>query len=237
MGGCAVVAVGGNWIAEPSPDAIAPGRYIMQSVDVDAAPTVDIDVVTVGPDSDPDDIWYAEGALLVGLQGDVRFGFDGPWEAVPRRAERADASPTMRAAIDQRAAELGVATDRLVVTDAALLDLNGDGTVEELAIATTTESADLVEEDLDDGIVFLLVQQDGTVIDLGSEPAYEIPRPEPFGPLYGTVTRELIGFVDGNGDGTIELLTRSVYFEGGSDRMITFDGDDAATIAECGAGS
>jgi len=171
---------------------------------------------------------------LSGGSRDDLIALAGPWNALPRVPEQLPAdSPAYQEAVAALLREQGLAEPEVRITRILRVDLNADGVDEVLLTATryTTENAPTAAAG-DYSIVLLrtLVNEvvQTTVIDKDIYPAaIEFAAP---------LTFTLRGTADLNGDGVLEVLIDSDYYEGGSLQVYAVDGPQVRLALQAGCG-
>jgi hypothetical protein len=154
----------------------------------------------------------------------------GPWNAMPRipRLLTENLQPYAGAAAEILKSK-GIAEPKVNLTQVIEVDLDGDGVKEVLVIATRFTMAHLSDllNDGDYSMVFLQKQAKGTVRTILITGQFKgVARPEPGLAL----TWRVVGLVDANGDGVMEIAANYKYYEGGGMRVYQLKGDKVALV-------
>jgi hypothetical protein len=154
----------------------------------------------------------------------------GPWNAMPRQprllTENLQPYAAAAAAILK---SKGIANPQVNLTQVIEIDLDGDGINEMLVCAqrfTMAHGSDVLN-DGDYSLVFLQKQAGKTVRNILIEGQFQnASRQEPGLAL----TWRVVGLVDADGDGVMEMVVDYTYYEGGGARVYQLKGDKVAVV-------
>lgn len=172
---------------------------------------------------------------LIGLAG-------ATWTVVPRAPGKLDAGmPALAAAVAELLRTKGVASPRVEVAAAWEVDLDGDGTRETLIVAASP------------GYVKALTEGDGTSLPAGAfsgvflraTMARKTVTRMVAGEVYPRGTGEgsppqsfgLTQVADLNGDGAMEIVVHSHYYEGGGVTVVQWKGGKLRNVLSCADGA
>ena len=149
----------------------------------------------------------------------------GTWKAMPRqpRLLTENLQPYIAAAAEILQSK-GLADPQVNLTQVIEIDLDGDGLKEVLVCARRFTMAHLsdVLNDGDYSMVFLQKQAGETVRNILMEGQFQTAsRPEPGLAL----TWRVVGLVDADGDGVMEMVVNYTYYEGGGARLYQLKGE------------
>jgi hypothetical protein len=151
--------------------------------------------------------------------GDV-IGLGGTWNAFPRIPEEMSASDeTYRAVVRDWWASQGYADADVRLTRVLRVDLDGDGTLEELVAATRMSEATGHDVATGDYSVILLHKETAPQTLLLAGEYYPSARSLAFPKTYS-----LSSVIDLNGDGRMESIISVRRWEGGGNLVHAFDG-------------
>ena len=123
----------------------------------------------------------------------------------------------------------GITNPQVNLTQVIEIDLDGDGVKEVLVCArrfTMAHGSDVLN-DGDYSLVFLQKKAGETVRNILIEGQFQTAsRPEPGLAL----TWRVVGLVDANGDGVLEMVLNYTYYEGGGARLFQLQGDQAELV-------
>ncbi len=161
-------------------------------------------------------------------------GVGGAWNAMPARLEIA--STTQQVYIDAVADLLranGIAKPDVVLTQVLRTDLNGDG-VDEVLISSERSSGEwgITVSAGDYSVVMLRQLIDGEVVTTVLDSAMHIQDDE-FAIHYSLA---VLGVLDLDGDGDMEIVTSSIYYEGAFYNVIDVGANGAEFVLGCGCG-
>jgi hypothetical protein len=154
----------------------------------------------------------------------------GTWPAMPRQPRRVENNlePYADAAREILRSK-GIADPKVNLTQVIEIDLDGDGVKEVLVSATRFTMAHLSDllKDGDYSMVFLWKPVKGAVRHILIAGQFKSPtQPEP-----GLATTlRLVGLVDANGDGVMEIVVNYKYYEGGGMRVYQLKGDSVDEV-------
>ncbi|HEX2202924.1 MAG TPA: hypothetical protein VHG91_06490 [Longimicrobium sp.] len=164
---------------------------------------------------------------------DVAVG--GAWNAVPRPVTRLDpAGPVYRAAVRDILQRNGIRNPVVRITRVVRVDLEGDGRDEVIVAASHAADDDdpTSSKAGDYSVLFVRKVVRGQVRTLMLGEQYH-PRAATFN---APSTFSLQGVYDLDGDGRLEVLAHSAYYEGASTAVLRVrdDGNDELVSAGCG---
>lgn len=177
------------------------------------------------------------GSFLVRLdppREEAAIALGADWNALPRLPERiGPASPVDRAAVEAFLRARGLAAPDVRIDRILRVDLDGNGTTEVLIGATRSTHAPADPQVVaGDYSLVLLRRADGGGIQIPLE-ADVYSRDDPF-----SVPNEhvLAGAFDLDGDGKMEVVVRTLYYEGASASVFEIGETEVrrVLIAECG---
>lgn len=161
------------------------------------------------------DVWMQK--LTTGIDADTRrhaIGVNAPWQPMPRKSRTADLTQevyvqAMKAVLSGQ----GIERPEVKLTQLLRVDLDGDGTDEVLSSATHYLASDVPSAPR---------AGDYSVVTLRTVIGTKVQTQLVSGEVYEKAdlnaapnTYEIAGLLDLNGDGTLEVLIRSSYYEGG----------------------
>jgi hypothetical protein len=154
----------------------------------------------------------------------------GTWPAMPRqpRLLTENLQPYVEAAKEILKSK-GIAEPQVNLTQVIEIDLDGDGLREVLVCARRFTMAHLsdVLKDGDYSMVFLRRTTKGVVHNILIEGQFQAAfRPEPGLAL----TWRVVGLVDADGDGVMEMVVNYTYYEGGGARLYQLKKDKAELL-------
>ncbi len=174
--------------------------------------------------------WKNEGDLPVHM-----IAVTGEWNAVPRKPKRFLTNQKIyheAAAVFLR--EHGIVTPDVRLTQVIRIDLEGDGVDEVLVAGTRRKTGDPGGvEPGDYSFVFLRKLADGKVSTVALlADNHPDPRPENISYRF-----DVMAVMDLNGDGAMEIVIQSEYYEGSAATVFTVEGlaVTQVLIAGCGA--
>jgi hypothetical protein len=147
------------------------------------------------------------------------IGLTGSWSPFPRKARRVKDVAAYHAPVASAMKRKGLLDAPVLITGAVRVDLDGDGAEEEIVSATSPRLARDAGEALahaekgDCSFVLVRSRLHGRSVSTVLEGAYWYSRDAT------SVVNEIGGVMDLNGDGKIEIIVRSHYFEGGGARI------------------
>ena len=147
------------------------------------------------------------------------------WNAMPRQARLlTDNLQPYEEAAKEILKSKGIAEPQVNLTQVIEIDLDGDGLKEVLVCArrfTMEHLSDLLK-DGDYSMLFVQKKAKGTVRNILIEGQFQAAsRPEPGLAL----TWRVVGLVDADGDGVMEMVMNYTYYEGGGARLYQLKGD------------
>jgi peptidoglycan hydrolase-like protein with peptidoglycan-binding domain len=156
------------------------------------------------------------------------------WDAQPRTPVIVSASSEIETLVADWLVEQGIAQPEVEINQVVEIDLEDDGSVETLITATrytATESFGVSANAGDYSAILLWNKDKGTLREVASElypRASEFAAPNSF---------SLLALLDLDGDGVLEIVIESHYYEGGTTEVYTVaDGTmRAALVVGCGA--
>jgi len=154
----------------------------------------------------------------------------GTWKAMPRqpRLLTENLQPYIAAAAEILRSK-GIIDPQVNLTQVIEIDLDGDGLKEVLACARRFTMAHLSDVliDGDYSMVFLQKQAGETVRNILIEGQFQTAsRPEPGLAL----TWRVVGLVDADGDGVMEMVVNYTYYEGGGARLYELKRDKVELV-------
>jgi hypothetical protein len=159
----------------------------------------------------------------------------GGWNALPRVPKFTGVNQRVyREAAAAFLKQHGIADPQVELTQVIRIDLDGDG-ADEVVVSGTRQGSDGPGgvRPGDYSFIFLRKLVDGTVITTPiATDLHPDPKPTSFSYRFDVVT-----ILDLNGDGTMEIVTSSEYYEGVAVAVLTVDGLDIkqVLIEGCGA--
>lgn len=172
---------------------------------------------------------------LIGMAG-------ATWKPVPRIPKRLDPrAPDLTAAVAELLRSKGVAKPRVVIQAAWEVDLDGDGSSETLISARSPGYAESGNPDgparLSSGAfsgVFLRRKAEGKSATsmVAGEVYPKVPEETPAANLF-----ELSQVIDLNGDGSMEIVISSHYYEGGGVVVAEWKGGKLKGVLSCADGA
>ena len=155
------------------------------------------------------------------------LGVAGDWNAQPRPVqELSTAAPTYRQAVADFLRAQGIQQPDVRLTKVVRTDLEGDGVDEVLIEATRHEQGWTAVKAGDYSIVVLRKVVDNRVQTIPIATVV-YPQDRPIGEI---AEHTLIGILDLNGDGTMEIVVGSADFEGGSTTVFEAIGNQVHTV-------
>jgi hypothetical protein len=157
-------------------------------------------------------------------------GVGSRWNAMPRlpRLITANLQPYEEAAKEILKSK-GIAEPQVNLTQVIEIDLDGDGLNEVLVCArrfTMAHLSDLLK-DGDYSMLFVQKKAKGTVRNILIKGQFQTAsRPEPGLAL----TWRVVGLVDADGDGVMEIVVDYEYYEGGGARLYQLEGDKVELV-------
>lgn len=169
------------------------------SPDADVCP--DVWLQTITPALDPDERNHA-------------IGISAPWNPSPRKARATDTTQEVYVrAISDVLATKGIAKAQVKITQLFRVDLDGDGKEEVLTTATHyTKSDELTTAKAGDYSIITLRRIDGDRVKTLVVNGEVYPKGDENA---APNTYEVAAVLDLDGDGTLEILVRTAYYEGG----------------------
>lgn len=169
------------------------------SPDADVCP--DVWLQTITPALDPDERNHA-------------VGISAPWNPAPRKARATDTTQEVYVkAISDVLATKGIAKAKVKITQLLRVDLDGDGKEEVLITATHyTKIEELMAAKAGDYSIITLRRLDGDKVKTSIVNGEVYPKSDE---AAAPNTHEVAAVLDLDGDGTLEVLVRTTYYEGG----------------------
>jgi hypothetical protein len=163
---------------------------------------------------------------------------DAAAEALPREAQAQD---TTQEVYRQAAAEVlrqqGISEPEVNIVQLFRVDLEGDGTEEVLLSATRYAEPEFPSVNSGDYSLVLLRQvagEQGDQVETTLIEAQSYPRAEQF---VGPDTFRIAGILDLNGDGVLEVVIESRYYEGGGVVVYQLENGQLRPTLSCGCGA
>ena len=159
----------------------------------------------------------------------------GGWDAVPRKPKRfLTNQPAYHEAAAVFLREHGIAEPDVRLTQAIRVDLDGDGTDEVLVAGTRRRTADPGGvEPGDYSYVFLRKLDGGKVSTVALlTDIHPDPRPENISYRF-----DVMAVMDLNGDGVMEIVIQSEYYEGSAATVFTVEGPTVTQVLIDGCGA
>jgi hypothetical protein len=232
IGGCA----NGRWL-----ESEATGKRLTASATVYRVFNLagEIKSVTAGKASPDDDLcpdlWMQTFTPELDLEEQV-IGVNAPWNPMPRLAKKTDVTQEKYvAAVRELLVGKGIAKPKVSIRQLLRVDLEGDGEEEVLITATHYKNeAELISAKAGDySFVALRRVFDGKV-----RTQFVMGEVYPKSDTNGLLNAfEVGGLLDLNGDGTLEVIVRSSYYEGGGTHVWQLDGGKLVNVLSvvCGA--
>jgi len=210
-------SAGGQWLKPEAAAPLIPGgeHYRLYTLTGEVGKSVGIKPAK-GEEGPCSDTWYATLAPFpTGLGSMVAVG--GPWNAMPRAVKITD---TGQQVYKEAAAEIlksqGIVNPKVILTQVIRVDLDGDGVEEVLVSATNYErfkpGGELTPNARagDYSLVFLHKVVQGKVVTSIITGEY-YPTAKKFN---APAEHRVIGVLDLNGDGIMEIVLSGQYYEG-----------------------
>jgi hypothetical protein len=189
--------------------------------DADVCP--DVWMQTITPEIDPDDRSRA-------------IGVNAPWNPMPRKAKATDTTQDAYVkAVRDLLSDKGIAKPQVKIQQVLRVDLDGDGEDEVLIAATHYTKIDELMSARGGDYSFVAMRRvvAGKVQTqiIGGE---FYPKAEENG---APNTYEIAGLLDLDGDGKLEVILRTAYYEGGGTQIWQLRKDQLVQVlaVECGA--
>lgn len=232
IGGCA----NGRWL-----DSQTTGKRLNASVTPYRAFTLAGEVKSVtaakaAPDDDLcPDLWMQTITPELDLEEKV-IGVNAPWNPMPRLAKSADVTQEKYvAAVRELLVGKGIAKPKVSIRQLLRVDLEGDGEEEVLITATHYKNeAELISAKAGD-YSFVALRR---VVDRKVRTQFVMGEVYPKSDTNGLLnTFEVGGLLDLNGDGILEVIVRSSYYEGGGTHVWQLDHGKLVSVLSiaCGA--
>lgn len=165
------------------------------------------------------------------------IGVAGAWNPLPRTPAAVPAnSPEVVGTVTSLLSAQGIAQPDVRIKQAVRADLDGDG-AEEMLIAATRylNGGDFPSPDAaagDYSLVVIVKNQGGSAQTIPVAAEY-YPAPKEFN---APNQHDLVGVLDLNGDGRMELVLHETYYEGAATTVYAFDGGQVAQVLGAGCG-
>ncbi|MBS1965390.1 MAG: peptidoglycan-binding protein [Chloroflexi bacterium SZAS-1] len=165
------------------------------------------------------------------------IGVTGSWNVLPRTpVELAVNTPAAQQAVETLLRENGITQPDVRVKRALRIDLEGDGT-DELVVAATryANAADAPTPDTAAGDYSLvaIVRSNTDGVSITPVVAEYYPQPKDF---VAPNQHDLLGVLDLNGDGHMEIVLSEFYYEGASTNVYEVDGEQVTQVLGAGCG-
>lgn len=161
----------------------------------------------------------------------VGLGTNAAWNPAPRKARKVAATQAYRTAVNNFLRSKGFRRPAAAVKQVYIVDLDGDGVDEALISATRYARGIMEGQSIGDYSFTLLraVKGKGAVSHLLQGEFFAARAPKNHWPpnVY-----ELSGVVDLNGDGRMEIILSSHYYEGGSNSVFEYRNGKPMEIKE-----
>ena len=185
------------------------------------------------------DTWYTTLAPFPAGRGSL-VAVGGPWNAMPRRLKIANPEAQVyREAAAEILKSKGIANPNVNLTQVLNVDLDGDG-VEEVLVSATNYARFTPEGGLtpdaragDYSLVFLRKVIQGKVVTKIITGEY-YPKAKKF---TGPAEHRIIGVLDLNGDGSLEIVLSGRYYEGDWVEAYRVDGAKIIKLFSMGCGA
>jgi hypothetical protein len=225
---------GEAWLAAPTTAPLLTGRERYRVLTAE-----NVETTANGGPAEPVGIPCAE-AYTVNLEpavsGDAAVAVGGDWPLQPRRPrELAATDPALQQAVAAFLQGQGIAQPDVQVTRAAMIDLEGDGSDEVVVVATRLSVQDQDPTDAGAGdYSFVAVQKEingqPTMVELGGN---YFPQA---GDFVAPNEYRLLGILDLNGDGMLEIVVNGAYYEGAFTSAFQIEGNTARELLTTGCG-
>lgn len=231
----------GSWL-EPAQvnEAQIAGTYTLYTLD---GPLEGLYVGLPGPPPDPlggpcFDLFTIEVLPApAAVAAERPIAVKAPWNPLPRRPELLDpANPTYVEIVAERLRDQGIAQPDVQIERIVRVDLEGDGTDEVLISATRhepgSETIGIFAAAGDYSFVLLRRVVDGTVVTVPLIEEYFVESSD----TMITTTNRLLALLDLNGDGRMEAVVASDYYEGASTLVFELDETRARQVLSVACG-
>jgi hypothetical protein len=165
------------------------------------------------------------------------LAFGGPWNAQPRLARPVTPIPAeYQQIVSEQLAAKGLTAAAIHIQQALKVDLGNTGTEDVLLTAGSMDAAKPPKQakDGDYSLVLLLRKSDGGVAKTIVLAGHVYTTKGGLGTPY---TDEIAGVLDLTGDGTMQVITRYRYFDGGGIEVFAVGKEGAERVLSGGAGA
>jgi hypothetical protein len=171
--------------------------------------------------------------------GDQPFvALNAPAEPLPRAAQAEDTAQEMyQEAVTEILRQQGITEPEINITQIFRVDLEGDGTEEVLLGATRYTEPSLPTVGRGDYSLVLLRRvtgEQGDQVETSLIEAQSYPQAEEFA---APDTFRIAGILDLNGDGVLEVVVESRYYEGGGVVVYALENGELRPMLSCGCGA
>lgn len=188
------------------------------------------------PDEDlSPDIWMQKITPELELEEQV-IGVNAPWNPMPRKAKMLDVTQEKYvAAVRELLIGKGIAKPKVKIRQVLRVDLEGDGEEEVLITATHyTNEAELISARTGDYSFVALRRVTNGKVRTQFVVGEVYPKPDVNGALNSF---EVAGLLDLDGDGILEVIIRTSYYEGGGTQVWRLDKGKLVKILSCEGGA